>query len=42
MKWLSKVDKSVASKPVIPMGVSPRRFWTVRARMHLATGTIKY
>lgn len=35
LEWLSRVDKPIAGKPVIPMGVSRGGLGTVRAQLHL-------
>jgi len=35
LEWLSRVDKPIAGKPVIPMGVSGGGLGTVRAQLHL-------
>ena len=35
LEWLSRVDKPIAGKPVIPMGVSQGGLGTVRAQLHL-------
>lgn len=35
LEWLSRVDKVIAGKPVLPMGVSQGALGTVRAQLHL-------
>ncbi len=35
LEWLSRVDKPIAGKPVLPMGVSQGALGTVRAQLHL-------
>lgn len=35
LDWLSRVDKAIAEKPVISMGVSKGGLGTVRAQLHL-------
>lgn len=35
LEWLSRVDKPIAGKPVLPMGVSQGVLGTVRAQLHL-------
>ena len=35
LEWLSRVDKPIAGKPVIPMGVSQGVLGTARAQLHL-------
>lgn len=35
LEWLSRVDKAIAGKPVISMGVSQGGLGTVRAQLHL-------
>ncbi|KAA0955902.1 NAD(P)H-dependent oxidoreductase [Sporosarcina sp. ANT_H38] len=35
LEWLSRVDKPIVGKPVLPMGVSQGVLGTVRAQMHL-------
>ena len=40
MHWigLSRVDRPLVGKPVLPMGVSQGALGTVRAQLHLASG----
>ena len=35
LEWLSRVDKPIAGKPVLPMGVSQGVLGTARAQLHL-------
>jgi chromate reductase len=35
LEWLSRVDRPIAGKPVLPMGVSQGVLGTVRAQLHL-------
>ncbi len=35
LEWLSRVDKVIAGKPILPMGVSQGALGTVRAQLHL-------
>jgi len=35
LEWLSRVDKVIVGKPVLPMGVSQGALGTVRAQLHL-------
>ncbi|MBO0601610.1 NAD(P)H-dependent oxidoreductase [Sporosarcina sp. E16_3] len=35
LEWLSRVDKPIAGKPVLPMGVYQGALGTVRAQLHL-------
>ncbi|CAM3239433.1 NADPH-dependent FMN reductase [Filibacter tadaridae] len=35
LEWLSRVDKPIAGKPVLPMGVSQGAMGSLRAQLHL-------